>query len=79
MPIEPTALPLTTTIPHLVEVNVVAHRLSVSPEYVRDLIRDGKLAGVRLGNRWRVDTRDVTAFIDAQRVTNGHGHYGRDS
>jgi excisionase family DNA binding protein len=54
-------------LPRLLEVSAVAHRLSVSPEYVRDLIRDKKLPAIRLGRYWRVDPRDLEAFIDRQR------------
>ena len=53
----------------LLEVMHVAHRLSVSPGFVRRLIRDKKLKAILLGTRWRVDPIDLQAFIDAQRVT----------
>lgn len=67
MPIDPflTPLPLPAT-PHLLEVSHVAHRLSSSDEYVRRLIRAGKLKAIRLGTRWRVDPLVLQAFIDAQ-------------
>ena len=47
----------------LLEVNHVAHRLSVSPGFVRRLIRSQQLPAVRLGGRWRVDEHDLQAFI----------------
>jgi len=74
MPIDPLPPPHPLpTIPHLLEVAHVAHRLSASQEYVRRLIRERKLAAIRLGTRWRVDPLDLQAFIDAQRqATNGH-------
>lgn len=56
---------------HLLEVSHVAHRLSASQEFVRRLIRERKLAAIRLGTRWRVDPIDLQAFIDAQRVKDG--------
>lgn len=62
--------------PRLLEVQHVAHRLSASQEFVRRLIREKKLAAIRLGTRWRVDPNDLQAFIDAQRVesqANGNG------
>ena len=52
---------------HLLEVNHVAHRLSVSPRTVWHLIREKKLPAFRLGPHWRVDPRDLQAFIDAER------------
>jgi excisionase family DNA binding protein len=57
--------------PQLLEVSKVAHRLSVSPEYVRDLLRKKKLPAVHLGRRWRVDAADLQAFIEAHRNGNG--------
>jgi excisionase family DNA binding protein len=47
----------------LLEVNHVGHRLSVSPGFVRRLIRSHQLPAVRLGGRWRVDEHDLQAFI----------------
>lgn len=70
MPLDPLLSPL----PRLLEVQHVAHRLSASQEFVRRLIREKKLAAIRLGTRWRVDPVDLQAFIDAQRVaSNGNG------
>ena len=54
-------------VPRLLEVAHVAHRLCASQGYVRRLIREGKLAAIRLGTRWRVDPEDLKRFIDAQR------------
>ena len=68
MPIDPLHhLPAVPALPHLLEVSHVAHRLSASQEFVRRLIRDGKLAAIRLGTRWRVDPADLQAFIARQR------------
>jgi len=53
----------------LLEVSHVAHRLSASHEYVRRLIREGKLPAIRLGTRWRIDPLDLQAFLDAQRTS----------
>jgi excisionase family DNA binding protein len=65
MPIDPLL-----AMPHLLEVAHVAHRLSASEEFVRQLLRKKKLAAIRLGNRWRVDPQDLQKFIDGQRVAN---------
>jgi excisionase family DNA binding protein len=54
--------------PRLLEVSHIAHRLRASQEHVRRLIREKKLAAIRLGARWRVDPADLQAFIAAQRV-----------
>ncbi len=82
MPLDP-LLPLVPlhALPKLLEVSHVAHRLSVSPGFVRQLIRDKKLAAIRLGTRLRVDPLDLQAFIDAQRVTHRQASppAGRDS
>ena len=59
--------PLAAT-PHLLEVSHVAHRLSLSEDFVRRLIRRRQLAAIRFGTRYRVDPADLQAFIDAQRI-----------
>jgi len=66
MPLDPHALPC-SDIPHFVEVPYVARRLSVGDEFVRDLIRDGKLTAVQLGRRWRIDPADVQVLLEARR------------
>jgi excisionase family DNA binding protein len=49
----------------LIEVSAVAHRLSVSRDYVYALIRGGHLTGYRLPNRhWRVRWTDLQTFIE---------------
>jgi excisionase family DNA binding protein len=60
-------LPL-VAIPRLLEVAHVAHRLSVSVEFVRRLIRTKALPAIRFGRRWWVDPRDLEAYIDACRA-----------
>jgi excisionase family DNA binding protein len=78
MPIDPLLAPLPVQPPHLLEVSHVAHRLSASQEYVRRLIRERKLAAIRLGTRWRIDPADLQAFIERQRqeTQNGNGAHG---
>jgi excisionase family DNA binding protein len=68
MPIDPLALPSVLPIPHLLEVAHVAHRLSASPGFVRRLIREGKLTAIRMESRWRIDPRDLEAYIDRCRA-----------
>ena len=79
MPLDPLPAPA-PAIPHLLEVAHVAHRLSASQEFVRRLIREKKLAAIRLGARWRVDPQDLQAFLDKQRqASNGNGHVPHES
>ena len=78
MPSDPLLTPLALHgPPRLLEVSHVAHRLSSSQEFVRRLIREGKLAAIRLGTRWRVDPLDLQAFLDQQR-TQSHDPPPRD-
>jgi len=57
--------------PRLLEVSMVAHRLSTGERFVRQLILKKKLKAFRLEHRWRVDSRDLDAFIDALRDGKG--------
>jgi excisionase family DNA binding protein len=52
---------------HLLEVQHVAHRLNVGPEFVRRLIRSGDLPHIRVGKRYRVDARDLEVWIATHR------------
>jgi excisionase family DNA binding protein len=45
------------------------HRLGCGQAYVRQLIHRGELRAIRIGKRWRVDERDLEAFIQASRTT----------
>ncbi len=70
----PDAQPSLAATPHLLEVSHVAHRLSLSEDFVRRLLRKKKLTAIRIGKRWRVDPVDLQAFIDRHR----HSPRGRD-
>jgi excisionase family DNA binding protein len=50
--------------PRLLEVSHVAHRLSVSEEFVRRLIRSGQLPAILVGKRWRIKPEDLQAYLD---------------
>lgn len=50
------------------EVAHVAHRMRWSQEYVRELIRSGKLAAHRFGRRYRITELDLQAYIDKNRL-----------
>jgi excisionase family DNA binding protein len=47
-------------------VEEVAERLRVSPQVVRYWLKDGRLRGLRLGDRagWRIAPEDLAAFIE---------------
>ncbi len=66
------ALPLPDpllALPRLMDVHQVAHRLGFGIEVVRDLIRSGELPAILLRGRWwRVDPRDLDAYIEAGRL-----------
>lgn len=63
MPSDPLA-----PLPRLLEVHEVAYQLKSSQEFVRRLIRQGRLPAIRLSSHWRVDARDLEAYIDACRT-----------
>jgi excisionase family DNA binding protein len=60
--------PPTGATSRLLEVSHVAHRLSLSEDFVRRLIRRKQLAVIRFGTRYRVDPVELEAFIDRQRI-----------
>jgi len=68
---DPLVAPVPLAIPRLLEVSHVAHRLSASQEFVRRLIREKRLAAIRLGTRYRVDPHDLEAYIDGCRTAQG--------
>lgn len=43
----------------LIDVQEAARRLNRSPEQVRRYLREGRLRGERVNNRWYVDANDV--------------------
>jgi hypothetical protein len=75
MPIRSARLAAACDVPALLEVFQVAHRLGLSPESVRRLLRDKRedrrLVAIHLGNRWRIDPRDLEAYIVAHRQSTG--------
>jgi excisionase family DNA binding protein len=73
LPSELSSVPL-SRISHLLEVSQVAHRLSLSEDYVRDLIRSGQLPAIQIGARYRVHPADLGAFIEARRVARDRTH-----
>jgi len=51
----------------LLSVEEVAARVKVSTYTVRRWVRQGRLAGIKIGRDWRVDERDLEAFLAARR------------
>lgn len=47
------------------KIKQVAVALSVTNDTVYHMLLDGRLPGVKLGNRWRVRASDVQAFLEA--------------
>lgn len=50
----------------------VASYLQVDPNTVYRWCREGKLAGIKVGRDWRIDQRDLEAFLTAHK-NGGHG------
>lgn len=46
----------------------VAQSLSVTKKTVYRMLADGRLQGLKLGNRWRVRVADLDAFLTAAKV-----------
>jgi excisionase family DNA binding protein len=46
-------------------VRIVAQRLHLTTETVRDYPQEGKLKGFKVGKQWRVREQDLEAFIEA--------------
>lgn len=56
---------------HLLTAGEVADQLRVSTMTIYRLIRRGELPAVRVGRNYRVRSRDLEAFLDAQVVDPG--------
>lgn len=63
MSIDPAIL---THLPPLLEVAHVAHRLNVSQERVRRLIRRRQLRAVHEGRRWKVEQAHLADFVQTR-------------
>ena len=47
----------------------VAEVLQITPETTRELARDGRLTGSKIGRHWRFTDRDIEQFLERQRPT----------
>lgn len=45
-------------------VKEVAEEFSCSPQSIRELLKQEKLRGFKLGNRWRIKEEDLDAYIE---------------
>jgi hypothetical protein len=50
----------------MVSAEVVAEKLSVTPRAVRAWLDAGILRGAKIGRIWRVDLKDLEAFVEAR-------------
>ena len=48
-------------------VSDVARRLNVKSNTVRRLIKEGELIGFKVGLQWRVEERDLNAYVRRQK------------
>ncbi len=52
----------------LLDVDALAHRLAVSPRFVRRLVEERRIRFLKIGRHVRFDPTDVEHWIEAQRV-----------
>lgn len=52
----------------LLDVDALAHRLAVSPRFVRRLVDERRIRFLKIGRHVRFDPADVQRWIEAQRV-----------
>jgi len=57
----------------VIEVNAVdaARKLGVGLDYLYSLLWTGKLAGKKVGGRWRISIEAIQARLEAVKVRNG--------
>jgi len=52
----------------LLTVDQAAEYLQVTSRWVRRILRDGHLKGVKIGKLWRVKPEDLLEYIEARRL-----------
>jgi excisionase family DNA binding protein len=52
----------------LLDAEAVASRLGIGVWAVHELLKDGSIAGSKIGRRWRVEATEVEAFIARSRA-----------
>ncbi len=58
-------------------VRAVARRFACSPKVVRRLVKNGEIAAVRIGNRWRIDHVSFDEYVRRESVGSAHGSEDR--
>jgi len=53
-----------------ISVNIAAFHSGYNVQYLRRLLRDGKLSGVKLGQTWLIDMRTFEAYLAKVQQTN---------
>ena len=51
---------------NVLTVEEVAESLKITPVVVRELLRQGKLRGSKIGKNWRVKESDLEAYFETQ-------------
>lgn len=57
-----------STNPSLLKLSRVARLLDMSTKTVRRLVERGELIAIRIGGQWRVDPRDLAAYLACHRT-----------
>jgi excisionase family DNA binding protein len=45
----------------------VAERLSMTQDYLRELLREGKIKGIKIGKRWKIKESELKKIIEGGR------------
>jgi len=45
----------------------MADTLHVTPETLKEYIKDGKMTAFKVGNQWRMTDKDLSDYVDARR------------
>ena len=48
----------------LLTIEQAAEYLQISPHVLRRWLREGRFPGIKLGSHWRIDEKDMQAFIE---------------
>jgi excisionase family DNA binding protein len=62
---------------HLITVREAASALGVSQQYVRRMLRQGKLHGMRLGRIWLIERSSLRAILEIRTTIGLPGVYSR--
>lgn len=51
-------------------VSEVCERLEVSASYIRNEIKEGRLAAYKIGKEWRIRIESIHNFIESKKINN---------